>query len=156
MAISITLAEYLDNEGINYDLVAHPHTSSSLESAESAHIPGDKLAKCIVLGDGKGYVLAVIPSTHRLDLDSLQQYLGRKMDLVSEMRLNQLFHDCELGAIPPVGKAYGYETVMDNSLMDCEDVYFEAGDHVDLVHMSGKQFHALMGDTGHGRFSHHI
>ena len=156
MAISITLAEYLDNEGVNYDLVAHPHTSSSLESAESAHIPGDKLAKCIVLGDGKGYVMAVIPSTHRLDLDSLQEFLGRKMDLVSEMRLNRLFHDCELGAIPPIGKAYGYETVMDNSLMDCEDVYFEAGDHVDLVHMSGKQFHTLMGDAGHGRFSHHI
>ena len=76
MAISITLAEYLDNEGIDYDLVTHPHTSSSLESAESAHIPGDKLAKCVVLGDGRGYVLAVIPSTHRLELDSLQQYLG--------------------------------------------------------------------------------
>ena len=156
MAISITLAEYLDNEGIDYDLVTHPHTSSSLESAESAHIPGDKLAKCVVLGDGRGYVLAVIPSTHRLELDSLQQYLGRKMDLVSEMRLNQLFHDCELGAIPPVGKAFGYETVMDDSLMDCEDVYFEAGDHVDLVHLTGEKFKSLMVDAGHGRFSHHI
>lgn len=156
MAISITLSEYLDNEGIDYELVVHPHTSSSLASAESAHIPGDNLAKCVVLGDDKGYVLAVIPSTHRLDLDSLQQYLGRKMDLVSEMRLNQLFHDCELGAIPPVGKAYGFETVMDNSLMDCKDVYFEAGDHVDLVHMSGAQFKSLMEDAGHGSFSRHI
>ena len=156
MAISITLAEYLENEGIAYDLVVHPHTSSSLESAESAHIPGDNLAKSVVLEDQNGYVLAVIPSTHKLDLESLQQYLGRKVDLVSEMRLNQLFHDCELGAIPPIGKAYGYVTVMDSSLMDCEDVYFEAGDHVDLVHMSGTQFKTLMEDAGHGQFSRHI
>lgn len=156
MAISMTLAEYLNNEGISYDLVAHAHSHSSLESAESAHIPGDNLAKCVVLEDNKGYLLAVIPSTHRLDLDSLQMFLGRKMHLVSEMRLNQLFHDCELGAIPPVGKAFGYKTLLDYSLLDCEDVYFEAGDHTDLVHLSREQFKTLMADAGAARVSYHI
>lgn len=156
MAISMTLAEYLDNEGISYDLVAHPYTHSSLESAESAHIPGDKLAKCIVLEDNNGYLLAVIPSTHKLDLDTLQKRLGRKMHLVSEMRLNRLFHDCEFGAIPPVGKAFGYETLLDNCLLECEDVYFEAGDHTDLVHLSGQQFKTLMADAEAGRVSHHM
>ena len=156
MAISMTLAEYLNNAGISYDLVAHPFTHSSLDSAESAHIPGDKLAKCVVLEDNEGYLLAVIPSTHRLDLDSLQRYLGRKMNLVSEMRLTQLFHDCEFGAIPPIGKAFGYETLLDNSLLECDDVYFEAGDHTDLVHLTGNQFKSLMGDAEAARVSHHM
>ncbi|MBF8268840.1 MAG: hypothetical protein HW386_549 [Gammaproteobacteria bacterium] len=156
MAIAITLAEYLNNEGINYDLIPHPHTSSSLESAESAHVPGDQLAKGVVLEDGEGVLLAVIPSTHKLDLDSLERCLGRRLDLVSEMRLYQLFHDCEFGAIPPVGKAYGYETIMDDSLLDREEVYFEAGDHVDLVHMSGDTFQSLMEDAEHAQFSHHL
>lgn len=155
MAIAITLAEYLDNEGITYDLIPHPHTGSSLEAAESAHVPGDQLAKCVVLEDSEGILLAVIPSTHKLDLDSLERCLGRKMDLVSEMRLHQLFHDCEFGAIPPIGTAYGYETIMDDSLMDREDVYFEAGDHVDLVHISGDVFQSLMKDAEHAQFSFH-
>ena len=156
MAIAITLAEYLDNEGIRYDLVPHPHTSSSLESAESAHIPGDRLAKGVVLEDSEGILLAVIPSTHKLDLDSLERCLGRKMGLVPEMRLHQLFHDCEFGAIPPIGKAYGFETILDDCLINREDVYFEAGDHVDLVHLSGPVFQSLMADAEQAHFSQHI
>jgi len=156
MAIAISLAEYLNNEGVTYDLIPHPHSNSSLGSAESAHVPGKQLAKCVVLEDGEGILLAVIPSTHKLDLDNLERCLGRKMDLVSEMRLHQLFHDCEFGAIPPIGQAYGYETILDDSLLDNEDVYFEAGDHIDLIHLSGDAFQSLMEDTEHAQFSHHI
>ena len=156
MTISNTLAEYLHNEGINFELVKHPHTRSSLETAETAHIPGDKLAKCVVLEDEKGYLMAVIPSTHKVDLDSLARSTGRRMNLVSEVMLNQMFHDCELGAIPPIGTAYGYDSILDECLIDCEDVYFEAGDHEDLIHISGTQFKKLMQESDKAQFSYHI
>jgi Ala-tRNA(Pro) deacylase len=156
MAIAITLAEYLENEGVSFDLVAHPHSNSSLASAESAHIPGDQLAKSVVLEDEEGILLAVIPATHKLDLNSLERCIGRKLGLVPEQRLRQLFYDCEFGAIPPIGRAYGYETILDDSLMEHDDVYFEAGDHVDLVHLTGDAFHSLMEETDHAQFSYHL
>lgn len=156
MSIAITLQEYLDNENIVFDLVEHPYSRSSMESAESAHIPGDQLAKCVVLEDDEGFIMAVVPSTHRIDISILDRYLGRKLDLATEDRLRELFYDCEVGAIPPIGGAYGYEMILDDSLMDCEDIYFEAGDHVDLVHLSGEAFHSLMEDVDIARFSYHI
>lgn len=156
MGIAITLQEYLDNADIAFDLIEHPYSRSSMESAESAHIPGNQLAKCVVLEDDEGFIMAVVPSTNRIDLSILDRYLGRKLDLMTEDKLRELFYDCEVGAIPPIGNAYGYEMILDDSLMDCEDIYFEAGDHVDLVHLSGEAFHSLMEDVEMAHFSYHI
>lgn len=156
MGMSSTLEEYLYNKGIKFELIKHPYSTNSMETAESAHVPGNQLAKSVLLEDDEGYILAVIPSTHKVDLDILERYLGRGLGLAHEVEINQLFYDCEIGAIPPIGMAYGYETILDDSLMDNDDVYFEAGDHIDLVHVSGEEFHAMMEDVEHGQFSSHI
>ena len=156
MAIAITLKHYLESQGIEYDLVPHPRTESSLETAELAHIPGDRLAKSVVLEDELGYVMAVLPATHRLELGSLHQQLRRQLGLATEPELAGLFGDCELGAIPAIGTAYGVDTVIDDSLAEQPDIYIEAGDHEALIHMSSEQFETLMTEAQHGRFSHHM
>ena len=51
MTIAPTLQKYLADHGVAYDLVAHPPTESSLRTAETCHIPGDRLAKGILLRD---------------------------------------------------------------------------------------------------------
>jgi prolyl-tRNA editing enzyme YbaK/EbsC (Cys-tRNA(Pro) deacylase) len=55
--------------------------------------------------------------------------------LATEAKLKYLLKDCEPGAVPPLGAAYGLETVWDDSLLEQSDTYFEAGDHETLVHM---------------------
>jgi hypothetical protein len=37
---------------------------------------------------------------------------------------------------------------------ESKDVYFEAGDHENLIHVSGADFHQLMAAVPHRRFSH--
>ncbi len=69
--------------------------------------------------------------------------------------IERLFEDCELGAIPPVGKPYGMEMIVDDSLNEQPDVYFEAGDHTSLIHVNAMAFHRLMAEARHGRFSRH-
>ncbi|MHA1545381.1 MAG: YbaK/EbsC family protein [Alphaproteobacteria bacterium] len=67
--------------------------------------------------------------------------------------ISALFRDCDTGAIPPVGAACGLKVVVDENLEGHEDIYFEGGDHRALVHLSGAEFHQLMGKTRHERFS---
>ena len=43
------------------------------------------------------------------------------------------------------------EVIMDDSLENCPDVYFEAGDHKDLIHVRGPAFLQLM---WHARLGH--
>ena len=100
-----------------------------------------------MLRDDRGYVMAVLPASHRLDVDALDEQLGRSLSMADENDLPRVFMDCEPGALPPLGKVYGVEAVVDEDLLTADDVYFEAGDHVALVHVSGMDFLKLMGDA---------
>ena len=62
MAIAITLKDFLDSAGVDYDLVSHPYTASSMYTATKAHVSGENLAKAVVLKDDHGYLVAVVPS----------------------------------------------------------------------------------------------
>lgn len=155
MAIASKVSDYLAEHDVAYDVLTHSHTASSGESAEAAHVPGARLAKSVILQDDQGYLMVVLPSTRRLDLGELHRQLNRNLGLATEGELGRLFNDCEAGALPAIGPAYGMETVVDNTIAEQPDIYFEAGDHEQLIHVSAEVFQSLMGDSvQHGHFSH--
>jgi Ala-tRNA(Pro) deacylase len=155
MDISPTLVRELAEHGIAYDIVHHHHSDTSLNIAHAAHVPVGKMVKTVILEDEGGYVMALIPANRKLQINKLNKALGRYMSLASEPELLSLFADCELGAIPPVGEAYGIKTVVDSHLDECEDVYIEAGNHNDLLHLSKGGFHKLTADYQHEPISLH-
>lgn len=144
MSLAQTLESFLSDRHVSYTLEHHPASTSSLGTAHSAHIDADCLAKSVVLGDDRGFLLAVLPATRRLELDRLRNELGRSLHLLPEDEVVRLFPDCKVGAIPPVGAAYGLATVLDASLEDRDEVFFEGGDHETLVRMDGGSFLDLL------------
>lgn len=156
MGVATTLREYLEGRELAYDILEHSHSSSAMRIAESARIPGDQLAKPVLLGDDLSYLLAVIPATHRLELDRLNHLISRELELITEQELASTFSDCELGAIPAVGEPYGIDTLVDVALAEQEDVYFESGDHQHLIHMSGDDFRSLVSEIPKVHVSHHL
>ncbi|HLT03176.1 MAG TPA: YbaK/EbsC family protein [Geminicoccaceae bacterium] len=155
MTMASTLRRHLESRGVEYQVVNHPMTASSSETAQSAHVSGNRIAKSVVLRDGEGYLLAVLPAAHHLSLEMLQDWLGRSFALASEQEIGRLFPDCELGAIPPLGGAYDLDVVLDERLARLDEVYFEGGDHQTLVRIGGEQFRHLMASAKFGRFSTH-
>lgn len=155
MAMSPTLQKFLTDNAIAYEILPHKKTATSLNSATAAHVPGYKIAKSVILEDEDGYLMAVIPATEHVKIRELNQTLNRNMGLATEMELHHLFMDCDVGAIPPIGIAYGVETVVDDSLMQCNDVYFEAGDHAELIHVKGASFRKMMHDSQHANLCTH-
>ena len=158
MTIASTVQRYLAGQGIEYAILSHPITGSSSETAQSAHISATCIAKTVVLRDGvagDGYLLAVVPASHHLDLELVRGTLGRSVALASEQEIGRLFPDCDLGAIPPLGPAYGLDVVLDDSLAGLDEVCFEGGDHRTLVRVGGEQFREMMSGARHGRFSSH-
>ncbi len=155
MAIAMTVRQYLADQGVEYDTVTHRRTQSSSETAQASHINGDQIAKGVVLDTGEGYLLAVLPASHHVQLGQIKAYLDRPVALASEAEIATLFADCEMGAVPAVGAAYGLDVVVDDSLAAQPDVYFEAGDHATLVHVKAEGFRKLLGDVPHAEFSTH-
>lgn len=151
--IARRLRWYLEQSGLPYEVLPHPHSRSSAETAREAHVPPEKLVKPVLLEDERGYLMAVVPASTRVDLRSLRRQTHRDLVLAREIELGDLFADCETGAIPPLGSPYRIPTVYEDSLANLRDVYFEAGDHEDLVHMRASDFLALLDGSLHGHFT---
>jgi Ala-tRNA(Pro) deacylase len=153
MGIAASVREYLDEAGVQYELVHHAYSPNSRTAAHAAEVHPDQLAKPVLLNDGRGFVMAIVPASRRVELPRLAQRLGRPLNLASERDVCDVFSDCQRGAVPALGQAYGLEVIWDDCLASCSDVYFEGGDHTDLVRMSGKEFTFLMGRRPHGSIS---
>jgi len=156
MSIANRISRYLAEQEAEFDILDHPHSSTSTETAQLAHVPGDRIAKSVVLGDDRGYLLAVIPASCRVDLGELHRQTNRNLGLVTEYELGALFEDCEPGAVPPFGNVYDLDTIVDESLVEQSDIYFEAGDHESLVHVSAETFENLLADARHSEFTRHV
>lgn len=166
MSISLTLRHYLSAKNVAYDVVAHRSTASSMRTAEASQIPGECLAKGVVLrtehelhGDcfrqpsHSSYILAVLPASHRIHVQDLKAHFDCDVVLANQYEIEKLFEDCLPGAIPPIGECYGLDVIVDEGVLGQPEVYLEAGDHETLVHLSRDQFARLMETAKHGRFS---
>jgi Ala-tRNA(Pro) deacylase len=153
MGIAITLAQYLAERGVEYDVVEHPHAVTASESAKTSRISLNRLAKAVVLKGEDGFMLAVLPASSHIQFGRLRKQLGADMDMASEEQIETLFLDCEPGAVPALGSAYGLKVIVDDSLANEPEIYLEGGDHASLVHISGSTFQKLLADARHARFA---
>jgi len=153
MSVAHKLASYLGENGVAVEVVAHRRTATAAQTAHASHVPAERVAKAVLLRDGRGYLLAVLPASHHLELAAVERLCGRPVSLASEDEIGRLFPDCEFGSVPPVGAAYGLPALVDDALAGQSDLYLEAGDHLHLLHVSGEAFAGLMRDVCHGRFS---
>ncbi len=144
MPLSNILETFLEDRHAAYGLRHHALALSSLGIARAAHIDEHILAKSVLLEDEHGPVLAVLPASRRLELSRVRNQLGRSLQLSREGDMDQFFPDCQPGALPPFGAAYGLPTLVDRSLETLPVIFFEAGDHETLVRMDGQVFLGLL------------
>lgn len=151
MFVSQTVMGYLDRRDAEFEVVTHVHTANSSATARAAHIDPASLAKAVLMHDQNDYLLAVVPATRMINPWALEALLGEPLVvLADESELPFIFRDCERGAVPVLGPAFGLRTIVDDELLKRPDVYFEGGDHEHLVHMGGTQFAHMMDGQLHG------
>lgn len=153
MAVTAHLRNFLDHHDVRFEPVTHSRTFEMARAAQAAHVSGKNVAKGVMVKTDGDYVLAVTPASRKVDMDSLGRYLGTSVTLASEAEAARRFPDCEFGAIPPLGAAYGLDTIIDDDMLGDEDVFFEGGDHQTLVAVDAAGWRRLMGKARHARFT---
>jgi len=157
MGIADTVDFALSLSKVDFEILRHQHSSTSAESAHKARVAEGEVAKAVALTDGLGPLLAVMPANRILDLEKLRALLHRQgLRMMTEEELGKVFFDCEQGAVPPLGPDYRVPTVVDKALMKKEDIYFEAGDHEELVHVDRTAFRKLLRGVEFLEFSRRI
>jgi Ala-tRNA(Pro) deacylase len=119
--------DFLRSRRIWFESMLHSPASSSTKRAHSVHVPGRRVAKTVLLKAGDRFVVAILPSTSRIDLERLGGILGlstAEVRLATSEELVGLFTDCEPGVVPPFGRLYEVETVFDSTLVEVDELVF--------------------------------
>ena len=138
------LKKYLDSHSVKYVTISHSPAYTAQRIAELTHIPGKELAKTVIVKLDERFAMAVLPASKRVDLDYLKRGVeAKQVELATEAEFEDLFPDCELGAMPPFGNLYDMDVYVAEQLSEDEDIAFNAGSHTELVRMSYKDFERL-------------
>lgn len=138
------LDDLLSSRRISYERLHHETAYTANRVAQALHVPGRKVAKCVLLRAGPGYVLAVVPASCQVDLKRLGDELGEEnVAMASECEIEQVFPDCESGAMPPFGSLYHVPTFVDETLVHDDDIVFEAAKHNEAIRMRFRDYDEL-------------
>src|SRR5205823_4714758 len=111
---------------------------------QRGHVSGRKVIKpVLVKADGES-VMCALPASYKIDLHEPQDQLNvSQVNLADESTLEKMFTECELGAMPPIGRLWGLPTVMDESLIADDLVTFQTGKHNEAVTMTLAEYRRL-------------
>ncbi|WP_245915709.1 aminoacyl-tRNA deacylase [Mangrovibacterium marinum] len=139
------LTEFLDRNNIEYIVIRHSLAYNAQRIAATTHIPGKEIAKTVIVNIDGRMAMAVVPASYMVNLSLLRDTSGaRKVSLASEMEFKDRFPNCEVGAMPPFGNLYDMEVYVAESLIDDEEIYFNAGTHTELIRMFYADFERLV------------
>lgn len=145
MRIANRWLAYLDESGVQFSHSVHAPAHTALKTAEAERIAPQDLAKTVVYFAETGFGMAVIAADDFVDLMELSRLLGISyIRLANEAELDELFPDCEVGAMPPLGHLYQMPVLLDVRLAGKEYIAFQAGTHRDIARISMADYMRLV------------
>lgn len=145
------LDDFLNSRDVPFEKMQHKPAFTAHRIARVLHVPGNEVAKTVLLRVDDHHVLVVLPSIHQVDLERVRRELqAERVVMASEQEMAELFPDCEPGAIPPFGSLYHLTTLVDESLAEDDDIIFEANTHQQAIRMSYRDFQ----EQEHPRIGH--
>ncbi len=145
MASTTWIKDMLEKRGVAYESLHHRVAFTAQEVAQSERISGNSVAKVVVvIADGRPVEL-ILPASRRVVLDRVRTLLGANaIRLASEAEMEQIFTDCETGAIPPLRHWKDVAVLMDASMSSARELVFQAGTHEDAIRLRFQDWYALV------------
>ena len=134
--IPARLIEWLNQGQVRYEIVHHPVAYTSQELAAIEGVKGQAHAKVVMAKAVTRLFLLVLPAPCRVDWAKVSTLLGAPATLAAEADFRELFPDCDVGTMPPVGQLYGVEMFVAARFAQNEKIAFEAGTHSDAIKMN--------------------
>lgn len=149
------IAEFLAAREVAFESLPHPPAFSAQKLAKHLHVKGHEVAKGVLLLGPTGFLLAVLPATHQIDLAALAQHLGGATRIATEDEVVRVFRDCEWGVVTPFGNLYGLPTLLDESITPDMYIILETHTRVEAVRLTCADFERLAGPA-RLRFAHKL
>lgn len=138
------MEQYLRENGVSFEVMAHSEAYTMPEVAAALHVSGRQVAKVVMVKANGKMVMLVVPAHYRLDFAKLRAVLGaRKASLAKEEEFADLFPDCAVGAMPLFGNLYDVPVYVDQALAEEAEIVFRVGTHRHTMKVAYADFERL-------------
>lgn len=135
---------YLKQNGIRYAHSTHSPAPTAAQVAVAERMPIHNLAKTVVYHGDNGFGMLMLPADAIVDFREVKRLLGiKEVRLATEAEIEELFPECEVGAMPPFGNLFNMPVLMDQELAGAVFIAFTAGTHRDAIHISVNDYREL-------------
>jgi Ala-tRNA(Pro) deacylase len=138
------MEQYLRENGVGFEVMAHSQAFTMQEVAAALHIPGRQVAKVVMVRASGQNAMLVLAAPDRLDFNEVGRMLGSsEARLAKEEEFAGLFPDCDTGAMPPFGNLYDVPLYVDRFLADEPVVVFRVGSHGETMKLAYDDYSRL-------------
>jgi Ala-tRNA(Pro) deacylase len=142
------MEQYLRENGVGFEVLTHSQAFTMQEVAAALHVPGDQVAKVVIVCAGDEMAMLVLPAPYRLNIDKARALLGvEDARLAKEKEFAALFPDCATGAMPPFGNLYDVPVYVDQTLAAQPNIVFRIGTHRETMKIVYADFDRLAEPT---------
>ena len=147
---------YLREHHLPYTHSTHVRAVSAQRFAAAEHVPGDRIAKPVVVSVDGDLALAVVAATQHVDTEELRRALGaRKVELAAEPVFEGRFAPCEVGAEPPL-RLFGLPLYVDAALARARRITMRGGTHEDAIELETEAWLRSEGATPVANLGHWV
>jgi prolyl-tRNA editing enzyme YbaK/EbsC (Cys-tRNA(Pro) deacylase) len=144
---------YLDEEGVDYEIVRHEPTGSARAEARACGAPPDRVVKTVGVWAHRELRVVALPASECLDMSLVRHLLGDpEARLATEAELAREFPQLDAGALPPFGAPAPPLLLVDRRVLSCNWVIANGGDHRHSLRISPLEIvrlsHARVVDIG--------
>ena len=135
------MEKYLRENGVGFEVKTHDQAFTMQEVAAALHVPGNQVAKVVIVCADDQKAMLVLPAPYRMNVDLVRDLVGaKKVRLAKEEEFTDLFPDCATGAMPPFGNLYGVPVYVDRSMAEEPDMVFRIGTHRETMKIAYADF----------------
>ena len=135
------MEKYLRENDAGFQVETHEQAFTMQEVAAALHVPGNQVAKVVIVCADQEKVMLVLPAPYRMNVDLVRDLVGaKKVRLAKEDEFADLFPDCATGAMPPFGNLYGVPVYVDRSMAEEPDMVFRIGTHRETMKITYADF----------------
>lgn len=143
MPIPKKIINYLDKNGVKYEVVDHRKVFTAYDAAQTLHIKVSQIAKNLLVKAGKNYILAVLPADRNIDFAKLAKLAGvAKATLPKEGVMQKVFK-VKPGALPAFGGLYKIPVYLDKALLKENKAIFSSGSFTESIKMNLSAYQKL-------------
>jgi len=146
MTLPSRVQKVLDDWHINYSVSASAAMPNDSSEATTNH-----LTQLAILEDELGRVQVIYPANRILDLNKMQNLTTRSFVAMDQAKVDRIRQGLNLESIPALPQVTGFETYVDSSLLQQDDIVMQLGKDQEL-HINKTDFQTLISSARIGDY----